>query len=224
MQVGTAIVKSIISHVGVIQPPPLYESYGPNTDLINKELVIAKERSVTITPPELQEPQRPKTQMTREMWVKAQMQDPALSQIIALLKSKTLGHRKYHKNDSPEMKKMLRVKNQLILRNGLLQRKMKKGNKEGSILEFVVPKSHRLQVLKACHDDVGHAGIWKCTRLLRNRFYGANINQDLEQHIKRCERCMKFKAKLEVAPLETIHVTHPMELVHMDCLTIESNK
>ena len=72
---------------------------------------------------------------------------------------------------------------------------MKKGNQEGSILEFVVPKQCRAQVLRACHEDVGHAGIWKCTRLLRKRFYWANINQDMEQHIKRCERCIRFKAK-----------------------------
>ena len=101
---------------------------------------------------------------------------------------------------------------------------MKKNNKEGSILECVVPKSYRLQVLQACHGDVSHSGIWKCSRLLRNRFYWANINQYMEQHTKRCERCLKFKTKQEVAPMETIHVTHPMELVHMDYLTIEFNK
>ena len=83
---------------------------------------------------------------------------------------------------------MLRIKNQLIPRRGLLYRKMRKGNKEGSVLEFVVPKKFREQVLRVCHDDVGHAGIWKC-------FYWANINQDMEHHIKKCERCIRFKAK-----------------------------
>ena len=62
--------------------------------------------------------------MTKEMWVEAQKADPAISQIIALIKSKTLGHRKHHNNDRPELKTMLRLKNQLILRNGLLYRKM----------------------------------------------------------------------------------------------------
>ena len=89
--------------------------------------------------------------MTKEMWVEAQKAYPAISQIIALIKSKTLGHRKHHNNDSPDLITMI-------------YRKMKKNNKEGSILEFVVPKSHRLQVLQDCHNDVGHAGIWKCSR------------------------------------------------------------
>ena len=201
----------------------MYEFYSPNTDLLHSEVIIAKGGQITnITPPELYLTNS-KT-MTKEMWIQAQREDPALNQLITLLKSKTLGHRKHHKNDSPEIKNMLRIENQLILRNGMLYRKMKKGNGEGSVLEFVVPNKYRIQVSKACHDDVGHAGIWKYTRLLRNRFYWANINQDMEQHIRRCERCLSFKTKPEIAPIENIEAAYPMELVHMDYLTIESNK
>ena len=145
MQVDTAIVKSIINHEGSGQNT-LYESYGPNTDLIHSKVIIAKRGQINgIVPPELN-------------LIKAQKQDPALNQVITLLKSKTLGHRKHHTNDSPELKGMLIIKNQLILRKGILYRKMKKGNKEGSILEFVVPKDYRTKVLKAYHYDVGHAG------------------------------------------------------------------
>ena len=46
----------------------------------------------------------------------------------------------------------------------------------------------------------------------------------MEQHIKRCERCIRFKARQEIAPLENIEASYPMELVHIDYLTIESNK
>ena len=92
---------------------------------------------------------------------------------------------------------MLGIKNQFILQKGLLYRKMKRENQEGSVLEFVVPRKFREQVLKACHDDVGYAGIWKCSRLLRKRFYWANINQDMGHHIKKCERCIRFKANIE---------------------------
>ena len=46
----------------------------------------------------------------------------------------------------------------------------------------------------------------------------------MEQHIKRCDRCIRFKAKTEVAPLESIEASYPMELIHIDYLTIESNK
>ena len=46
----------------------------------------------------------------------------------------------------------------------------------------------------------------------------------MEQHIKKCEICIRFKAKQEIAPLENIEASYPMELVHIDYLTIESNK
>ena len=169
MQVETAIVKSIINEEGNTQTP-FYESYGSNTDSLYPEVIIAKRGYVAgIIPPVLKMVKA--VPMTKENWIEAQKQDPVLNQLTTLLKSKTLGHRKHHKNDSPELKSKLRIKNQLILRRGLLYRKMRKGNKEGSVLEFVVPRKFREQVLRACHDDVGHAGIWKCSRLLRKRFY-----------------------------------------------------
>ena len=88
-------------------------------------MVIAKGGYVTgIVPPELEMTKA--SSMTKENWIIVQKQDPVLNQLITLLKSKTLGHRKHHKNDSPELKSMLRIKNHLILRKGLLYRKMKK--------------------------------------------------------------------------------------------------
>ena len=147
MQVDTAIVKSIINEERSTQTP-LYESYGPNTNLLHSEVVITKGVYVTgIVPPELEIVKT--TTMTREDWMAAQKQDSVLNQLITLIKFKTLGHRKHHTNDSSELKSMLRIKNQLIPRKGLLFRKMKKGNQEGSIIEFVVPKQFRAQVLRA---------------------------------------------------------------------------
>ena len=46
----------------------------------------------------------------------------------------------------------------------------------------------------------------------------------MSKHIKQCERFLKFKALLEKAPMENIDATYPMELVHMDYLTIEANE
>ena len=82
MQIDTAIVKSIIDYEG---SSPLYESYGPNTDLLHSEVVIAKGGQITnITPHELNLTNS-KT-ITREMWIEAQKEDPALNQLITLLK------------------------------------------------------------------------------------------------------------------------------------------
>ena len=47
---------------------------------------------------------------------------------------------------------------------------------------------------------------------------------DTTKHIKQYERCLKFKALPEKAPMENIDATYLMELVHMDYLTIEANQ
>ena len=100
MQVDTAIVKSIIDEESSTQTP-LYESYGPNTNLLHPDMIITKGGHVTgIVPPELEAVKA--VTMTKEDWLDAQKQDPVLNQLITLIKSKTLGHRKHHPNDSSE--------------------------------------------------------------------------------------------------------------------------
>ena len=47
---------------------------------------------------------------------------------------------------------------------------------------------------------------------------------DATKHVKHCERCLRFKALLEKAPLENKDATYPMELVHMDYLTAKANE
>ena len=73
----TAIVKSIINHKESVQKS-LYGSYGPNTNLLHSEVFIAKGGQINgIVPPELNLT-NPKTSMTKEIWIKAQKQDPIL--------------------------------------------------------------------------------------------------------------------------------------------------
>ena len=126
MQIDTTIVQSIINYEAST-PNPLFESHGPNTNLLHSELVIVKGGYINNLIPQELEVKDSKV-MTREKWIEAQKQDVTINQLITLLKSKTLGNRKHHRNDSAEMKSMLRIKNQLIIRKGLLYRKIKKGN------------------------------------------------------------------------------------------------
>ena len=48
--------------------------------------------------------------------------------------------------------------------------------------------------------------------------------EDMTRHIKQCERCLRFKALPDKAPMENVDATYPMEWVHMDYLTIEANE
>ena len=47
---------------------------------------------------------------------------------------------------------------------------------------------------------------------------------NIESHIKNCDQCLHFMAKQSKAELCPILATHPMELIHIDYLIIESSK
>ena len=91
-------------------------------------------------------------------------------------------------------------------------------------MPLVLPEAFRKQALHSCHDDFGHLGIEQTIDLLRDHFYWPRMLNDVTRHIKQCERCLRFKALPEKAPMENIDATYPMELVHMDYLMIEVNE
>ena len=50
------------------------------------------------------------------------------------------------------------------------------------------------------------------------------MNEDFWKHIKSCDHCLRFKQVPEQAPLERIETSYPLELIHMDFLTIGSKR
>ena len=79
----------------------------------------------------------------------------------------------------------------------------------------------------ALHDDFGHLGMEKTLGLLKDRFFWPKMSEDVRQYIRTCEWCTRFKQPVERAEMKPILCTHPMELVHINFLTVghpESNK
>ena len=60
--------------------------------------------------------------------------------------------------------------------------------------------------------------------LLRERFFWPGMQVEATQHIAKCSRCLKRKSTPQVAPLQPILVSQPLELVHLDYLTLEPSK
>ena len=90
--------------------------------------------------------------------------------------------------------------------------------------QLVVPKIFRERALSGCHDDVGHQGILRTLSLLRERFYWPGMQEEATRYVMRCSRCLRRKTPPQVAPLQPILVTQPLELVHMDYLSLEPSK
>ena len=83
---------------------------------------------------------------------------------------------------------------------------------------------HREVALKGCHDEVGHLGLECMLDLMHDRFYWPHRAAQAKEHISKCHPHLTFKAKQPKDPLENIVATHPLELVHLDYLCLESGK
>ena len=108
----------------------------------------------------------------------------------------------------------------------ILYRKTYTDNSSSKTIQWqlVVPKAYRSRALAGCHDDVGHQGRMRTLSLLRERYFWPGMQTEAIQHVLKCTRCLRRKTPSHVAPLQPIHVTQPLELVHMDYLSLESSK
>ena len=118
------------------------------------------------------------------------------------------------------MRVLLKYRQDLCLRNGLVYWKVQLKNHQLSVQQFVLPEPFQKQVILACHDDFGHLGMEKTLGLLKDRFFWPKMSADVRVHIRSCERCTKFKQPQEWEEMKSIICTYPLELVHLDFLTI----
>ena len=159
-------------------------------------------------------------------WMKEQRADPNLSVIIKLIESGQLQKRKLYGKDSPEVKSLLRIRKGLKLVKDILYRKSYSNNSSSKkvLWQLVVPKAHRSRALTGYYDDVGHQGRMRTLSLLRERFFWPGMQTEATQYLLNCTRCLRRKTPPQVAPLQLIYVTQPLELVHMDYLSLEPSK
>ena len=202
----THVINAILT--GAVSKSSLIESVSCNTAVIPTELDNNAGNLSSIN------------------WMKEQRLDPNLSVIIRLIKSKQLFKRKLKGKDTPEIKSLLRNKKNLKLVKDVLYRKSYSDNSTTRIAQWqlVVPKLFRERALSGCHDDVGHQGMLRTLSLLRERFYWPGMQEETTQYVMNCSRCLRRKSSPQVAPLQPILVSQPLELVHMDYLSLEPSK
>ena len=118
------------------------------------------------------------------------------------------------------MRVLLKYKQDLFIKNNLLYRKVKLKNHDSVVNQFVLPKTHRQRATLALHDDYGHLGMEKMLGLLQKRFFWPKMIEGVCNHIRTCKRCTRYKQPPEREKLKPILCIYPLELVHIDFLTI----
>lgn len=106
------------------------------------------------------------------------------------------------------------------LRDGLVYRK----NKDGELL-FYVPRQMENNVIRTCHDDLGHVGVDKVIGHITRVYWFPNLTERVKTYITNCLKCIEFSPKSGKAegylhsipkgniPFQTVHVDHygPLE-------------
>lgn len=152
----------------------------------------------------------------------AQYNDPVLKFWFPYIRSKVKPFRKEMPTSPEHMTiyrnfEKLKIINEIIYRESLVQKKKK--------YQLLLPSSYIPTILKSLHDDMGHPGRDKTTSLIQDRFFWHRMTVDIEEYIKKCQRCILRKSpENHKAPLVNIETCQPLELLCLDFLTLETSK
>ena len=95
----------------------------------------------------------------------------------------------------------------------------KRSNKD--VLVFVVPGLKWQAAIDGCHHYLGHQVRDRMLSLLRERFWWPAMAQRMMLRVRNCEKCRIFEAKPQIPPMEPILCTEPLDLVHIDYVSME---
>ena len=106
-------------------------------------------------------------------WKQEQKEDPVLYQVVKYLR---VPHEMFkaalHKVlDKKVTAAYVKVKEQLLIKNGLLYRKTQQGPADEIAFQFVVPQRHQSATLDGCHQEAAHQGQHRSTTLMQEHFW-----------------------------------------------------
>ena len=124
--------------------------------------------------------------------------------------------------DTEEGPTLFHVCNSLVLSKGLLYvSTMPKGEVEG-VLAFLVLTDQCRVALNGVHHDAGHQGQQRTLALAQEHFWWPMMVDDCRALVWGCQQCCAFEGAVPKALLCPIRVHTPLELVHVDFMSVES--
>ena len=156
-------------------------------------------------------------------WKQEQKEDPVLYQVAKHLRvpHETFKAALHKVLDKKATAAYVKVKEQLLIKNGLLYWKTRQGQADEIVFQFVVPQRHWGAALDGCHREAAHQGQHRSTALMQECFWWPGMTPDLRNHIKKCGHCRKYDAAPPVVPMKPLACSGPGELLHVDFTSIE---
>ena len=105
--------------------------------------------------------------LMEEDWIKEQSNDEDIGPVVELVQQGK--HLQYtcKEGDLSGMRVLLKYKQDLFIRNGMLYWKVKLKNHNSIVNQFILPKTHRHPATLALPGDYGHLGMGKTLGLLQ---------------------------------------------------------
>ena len=156
-------------------------------------------------------------------WKQEQKEDPVLYLVAKHFRAphETFKAALHKVLDKKATAAYVKVKEQLLIKNGLLYCKAWQGQADEIMFQFIVPQRHRDTTLDGCHREAAHQGQRRSTALMQECFWWPGMTQDLRNHIKKCGCCRKYEAAPPVVPMKPLTCSGPGELLHVDFTSIE---
>ena len=159
-------------------------------------------------------------------WVVAQRGDRAIRLVMDWLRrrkdnNRTLDQFMKHKVPDAECHIYAAHQKDFVLWCNLLYLKVTPKRSNEDVLVFVVPGLKRQAAIDGCHHYLGHQVRDRTLSLLRERFWWPGMAQRMMLSIRNCEKCCIFEAKPQIPRMELILCTKPLDLVHIDYVSME---
>ena len=122
-------------------------------------------------------------------WAKEQANDLSIGKILPFVKSGYLPQKEELSENLPDVFKYLRHWKNLCLLDGIVYRNTVLNGEK--FKQLVLPFRFRDLVFKYLHDDVGHQCQDRTLSLVRSKFFWPGFEQDIENRVRSCERCIK---------------------------------
>ncbi|KAJ8359452.1 hypothetical protein SKAU_G00159770 [Synaphobranchus kaupii] len=148
--------------------------------------------------------------------------DSTLGKVRGWLEAGQRPERSVVSAESPELKSYYSLYSSLVQRDGLLYRRWQAPGRGSDILQLLVPRALRPDVLRLVHGSVGagHFGNNKTLHRLRGKFHWPGCRHNVKLHVHCCDSCtaQKGPSQCSRAPLQQHLVGAPMERVGVDVL------
>ena len=136
-------------------------------------------------------------ELSRQDWRRDQQKDLDIGPIITLISNKALLQYVAKEGDSSGMRVLLKYQKDLMMKEGLLYRKVLLKGCDQPITQFVLSEPFTCKTVLVCHDNFGNMGMERTLGLLQERFFWPKMETDVREHIRTCERCTNFKLSQE---------------------------